>query len=1037
MRPGRARHAIFAAVAAAALFGASKGTSAVQEGTRFPDMELGALVEKAGQAYPERLDEAIPYLEAIRERLKEARTQEYVTIFKNHLFVLGLAYMKRYEQSGETRYLEKAIGPWETFTKRFQMDPRYEKAVMNRGNSYFGAGRYEEAIPMYKILLSPTRVHEMSKENRLSVLKRLTQTYRELERWDDAIPYLWEITEGAAEPELRLYAVNALLDGFLNAGKLASLKRILPLIRQDALYRYDLGINLRLIRAGDTFESEDRFFEASLVYSMVLPLRDILERIENRLIAVEEQLFQGRFFGTQEEDLREERAALRARRRELVEANDYTAGLKWRQARVLRRMGRRFESFFAFDRLVDQYPAHERIEQFHYAAFAQALACDYAGEAIELGEAYLDNSAYVAYEKPIAGRLARVYRAQGRIEPLASLADRFVHRFPDDPVAAQVTHALGRGWFEKGRVARVLETFPRWKSDYPDGAFVPSALYWTGMARLFEGEPAAALEDFERLLDAYPGSVYKVEAEFRRGVSKFAMGENGAARQIFTAWVEAHPKHALRPEAELFLGDLDAMAAKVEPALGHYRAVEELGGAPGIVERAYFEAARLLQKNGRYEEHDAWMERFLERYGERPAAAEAVFRLAESAKERGRISLIFERYRLGLDRFGNRKEATGVDDILEAWWSDYHAVRERARATNAFMKRLLEDAAFRVTMIRDRVAQIRHFRERDALDDRLAELLNDNRELRKRLRERTPEAAPPEGPSPEPLAWEDFPEFQGLARSLREDMAALPDRPPAEVFRRERADARSNGRLTLALRLTRVLHQRGEADAEADDFGPEAIEAASPAVRVWIAKIIREARPDQARELLRGAAEEAPESEAAAEALFVWAGLEAAVGEIGRARDLYRRLAENYPERPKAREAVLAEGDMLRRNGRPAEAREAYQRVLERREWRGEAWAEATFKIGLCFRDEGALGQAQGFFERAYLAYGGIAPWGPRAYLESGKVLEKRGEIESARRTYERFLERHAGAAGEVRAAIEERLAALPPPPETTKEGRT
>ena len=71
----------------------------------------------------------------------------------------------------------------------------------------------------------------------------------------------------------------------------------------------------------------------------------------------------------------------------------YTANLRWRQARVLRLMGRTFEAFFAFRRLIDEYPQHVHIEQFRYAAFLQGIECGYVEEAILIGTAYLDEPA--------------------------------------------------------------------------------------------------------------------------------------------------------------------------------------------------------------------------------------------------------------------------------------------------------------------------------------------------------------------------------------------------------------------------------------------------------------------------------------------------------------------------------------------------------------------------------------------------------------------------------------------------------------------
>jgi tetratricopeptide (TPR) repeat protein len=154
--------------------------------------------------------------------------------------------------------------------------------------------------------------------------------------------------------------------------------------------------------------------------------------------------------------------------------------------------------------------------------------------------------------------------------------------------------------------------------------------------------------------------------------------------------------------------------------------------------------------------------------------------------------------------------------------------------------------------------------------------------------------------------------------------------------------------------------------------------------------------------------------------------METAAGRHEAAATLYERVLAEHPTHPRAAEAALRKGDALCAAGRQEAAVEAYSMVLDQREWRGEAWAEATFKIGLAFLDAGETGKAQGFFERTYLAFGGYRDWADRAILESGKLLESLGEAESARRTYEFFLSRPGADESGLYDEIRSRARALP-----------
>jgi TolA-binding protein len=82
-------------------------------------------------------------------------------------------------------------------------------------------------------------------------------------------------------------------------------------------------------------------------------------------------------------------------------------------------------------------------------------------------------------------------------------------------------------------------------------------------------------------------------------------------------------------------------------------------------------------------------------------------------------------------------------------------------------------------------------------------------------------------------------------------------------------------------------------------------------------------------------------------------------------------ILEDYFGGSQTKQAAMLRGDSLRSARRYDDAVEAYTLIINQRDWRGVLWAEATFKIGLCFLELNEKGKAQGFFERTYLAYAG------------------------------------------------------------------
>lgn len=104
--------------------------------------------------------------------------------------------------------------------------------------------------------------------------------------------------------------------------------------------------------------------------------------------------------------------------------------------------------------------------------------------------------------------------------------------------------------------------------------------------------------------------------------------------------------------------------------------------------------------------------------------------------------------------------------------------------------------------------------------------------------------------------------------------------------------------------------------------------------------------------------------------------------------------------------AQLMKGDIFLDKGLFAEAREAFTSVLNVQGWRGESYAEATFKLGRVEELAGDPRKAFGWYQRAYFQYKGYAKgyWAAEAYLASVRCLRSLGLENDARNTYRAML---------------------------------
>jgi tetratricopeptide (TPR) repeat protein len=254
---------------------------------------------------------------------------------------------------------------------------------------------------------------------------------------------------------------------------------------------------------------------------------------------------------------------------------------------------------------------------------------------------------------------------------------------------------------------------------------------------------------------------------------------------------------------------------------------------------------------------------------------------------------------------------------------------------------------------------------------------------------------------------------------------AVRGRSAEGVLRDAMAIAQAQAKQTLQFRLALVLEQMGADAANLPHPTRETLAAGSAAVLLAAAQREQSADP----ELARAAAEAALDRDAwgpyAADVLAILAKLHTEAGRPTDAIAAWRQLAESFPTHESAVVARLRQGDLERQRGAHDAAIEAYRAVLQVRQWRGPAWAEAIFKIGLTHFELGDFEEAFGYCQRVYVLYVGVENWAAEAYLVSGMALEQLNRTGDARATYEELLADERLADEPAAEQARERLTAL------------
>jgi len=129
-------------------------------------------------------------------------------------------------------------------------------------------------------------------------------------------------------------------------------------------------------------------------------------------------------------------------------------------------------------------------------------------------------------------------------------------------------------------------------------------------------------------------------------------------------------------------------------------------------------------------------------------------------------------------------------------------------------------------------------------------------------------------------------------------------------------------------------------------------------------------------------------------------------GDLDGAMEIVKDVQALYGTQPDVAWAQLMKGRIQLKLKDFDSARQTFRDLLSVREWRGEAYAEATLELGKVEEAAGDLKQAFAWYQRAYFQYKGYANgvFAAEGYLASARCLQALGQENDVRNTYRAML---------------------------------
>ena len=970
----------FLAVSSARVFGQTDPSS----------MGITALQERASELSERNSFQAArPFLLEIASRLSEGTEEEKESLGPVHFF-LGLSYLQEYSGEMDATLLREAVS---AFTRSLDAGVAEDREISireYRGDAYRGLGEFEKAAADYETLLEPPLSRRLRPEQTREILQKLSLSLHALKEWERAVPWLRRFVNEAEGDKQKALAAGLLLEAYIEQDNTSAILELLPLITVDNPSRYSVSLNVALMKAGDKLADRSRYAEAALLYNATLNRDQIVRYFEEREEVMAARVERMRAMGSSEERMADEVYELEETRRQLEavrQVQPYTSQLMARVARNYYLSGRDYEAVWSYLRFVENFPDDPIASDFQFSAFITATKLGLEDLSRRLGEEILSGSgSNEDFRKRVLLSLAVAYLESGDEERFFDAVDDFREEFGEAAEAEQVVFLLGNYLLNKGRLEELIDRFTLMLGEMKGKPGEDGLYYWMGLAYLFDARFADARKRFEKIVTDFPESVYREDSTYRLAMTYYGEDDIPRAKKLFQDFVETYPNGSLRGEVEFFLGEIAASDGNILEAIQHYDRVPEYTDNIDYITSAYFQKANILERNDVFKRAARTYEEYIEEYGETGKLTAAIYLLGEVLGKMGRPGEALTRYRDAILRYGNDPENLGVDSMIDTYVKRYDETLRRLMKTIGFLERITKDEDFRVKLATNRGFLYQQFVDEPDLDKSVYEELRQSQEFSKSL-----------AASAEPIL--------PFLESYRAQLEAFPKETPEKVFSRAFDRARRRGQRTLSMRMEMALR-----DLESPPSNPlviqrEDLDRASPRILVWIGEGRERVDPDLAKDAYRMALRHEENVPEKVDAYLRLADMLMEEGSTDEALELYREAEENFPADPDIYRALIAQGRVYAERGRQEEARKRLMRILKTPDWRGEPHAEALFRVGMTYFEEGRYPEAHGFFERTFLGYGLFDEWAARAYLMDAKTLVQMGEVEDARSTVGEALE--------------------------------
>ena len=932
--------------------------------------------------------DARPYLQELIKRISESEDPSLKSNLQEFFYFEAYSYLQEFSNGTPSDALmKKAIAGFDRVINQFPGSDFAQESIQAKAACYDTLGQTDKALKAREQLLERPYVDRLSAREKYLLIKNIAiALYGQPSKLQLGVPWFKRLMDVSKLRDDKIFAVSGLVQAAIAEKKYDEAKSYLKDLSFDTPSRSDIRLNVALLAAGDELFKQGKYSDAALFYSLVFSKDKIAENLKNFLEIGNKALERAKNINAANvAELQAAIATMDAQLKLIESVQSYDADLMARNARNYMATERDYESFWSYWQMINEFPQSPNAEDFYYAAMIGAFKIGKYDEMYRLGEEYLKKFPEGNYVKDVKFNNAQYFLKKKDYDSFFALARDFINKYYDErPYSTNFIFLMGKAWLDQEKYADLVKEFEAYIKKYPDSGITESCLYWAGMGYLAKGDFANAKNKFVKMLNDYPVGDYSEDGAYRAGVSAFGAGDFTTARDTLEEFVKKYPKSPLLGEVEFFLGDIYANVNEVDKAMTHYKNVEGKTKNQSFVDNSYMQGARLLHNVDRFEEEIALMDTYIEKYPN-GKCSEAANNKAKAYELLGMPADALKIYSDAILKYGVNPKDDGVDKMILDYDRMYTSNISKLKATAEFLKKLLADKALLTEMVEVPAKRYRYFQENPLIDKRLYEKFKRDKSFDRNL-------------------YKSSAPLKALLEKYQAQIANYPQGGTEKVFNDILAQARAEKKNTLAFRIMMGLDSVGKPVKVSKMFNDDDLKQSSVRTLVWIGKANEKYGPEHARKAFKEALSR-DEFEYEIDILFAMAALEEREKTWDAVLKTYNRIASEFPSEPRAAQAVLKTGDALAKLGKRKEAIACYEKVLRSPAWRGDAFAEALYKLGYTAQIDGKLDDALMYYDRCYLGFANCYNWTGKALVASVKILSSQGKNADAKTMCKDFLD--------------------------------